>query len=93
MEHVFATAAAANVSVFASAGDSGSSTCYHHDGTTQAQSASYPATSAYTTAVGGTNLALDASNAIAGSSVWNDQPLNGGDSAGGGGPSVFVAAP
>lgn len=93
MEHVFATAVAANVSVFASAGDSGSSTCYHHDGTTQAQSASYPATSAYTTAVGGTNLALDASNAIAGSSVWNDQPLNGGDSAGGGGPSVFVAAP
>lgn len=93
MEHVFATAAAANVSVFASAGDSGSSTCYHHDGSTEALSASYPATSAYTTAVGGTNLLLDASNAIAGSSVWNNQPWNGVDSAGGGGPSVFVAAP
>lgn len=93
LEHVFATAAAANVSVFASAGDSGSSTCYHHDGTTEELSASYPATSAYTTAVGGTNLLLDTSNAIAGSSVWNNQPWNGVDSAGGGGPSIYVAAP
>lgn len=93
LEHVFATAAAANVSVFASAGDSGSSTCYHHDGSTDGQSASYPATSAYATAVGGTNLLLDVSNAIAGSSVWNDLPWSGKDSAGGGGPSVFVAAP
>lgn len=93
LEHVFATAAAANVSVFASAGDSGSSTCYHHDGSTEEQSASYPATSAYTTAVGGTNLLLDANNAISGSSVWNNQPWNGADNAGGGGPSVFVEAP
>jgi kumamolisin len=93
MEHLFATAAAANISVFASAGDSGSSTCYHHDKTTESLSASYPATSAYVTAVGGTNLALDTSNAIAGSSVWNDLPWNGKDAAGGGGPSVFIAAP
>jgi kumamolisin len=93
MEHLFAVAAAANMSVFASAGDSGSSTCYHHDQTNQALSASYPATSAYVTGVGGTNLALDASNAITGSSVWNDLPWNGKDAAGGGGPSVFVTAP
>jgi kumamolisin len=93
MEHLFAVAAAANMSVFASAGDSGSSTCYHHDQTNQALSASYPATSAYVTGVGGTNLALDASNAITGSSVWNDLPWNGKDAAGGGGPSVFVSAP
>ena len=93
LEYVFAVASAANVSVFASAGDSGSSTCYHHDATTQALSASYPATSAYTVAVGGTNLELDASNAIVGSSVWNDLPWSGEDSAGGGGPSVFVKAP
>lgn len=93
MEHLLATAAAANVSVFASAGDSGSSTCYHHDGVTQTLSASYPATSAYATAVGGTNLALDATNAIVGSSVWNDLPWSGKDSAGGGGPSVLIEAP
>jgi len=93
LEYVFAVASAAHVSVFASAGDSGSSTCYHHDATTQALSASYPATSAYTVAVGGTNLELDASNAIVGSSVWNDLPWSGKDSAGGGGPSIFVKAP
>lgn len=93
LEHVFATAAAANVSVFASAGDSGSSGCYHHDGSTEGLSASYPATSAYATGVGGTNLLLDAANAISGSSVWNNQPWNGVDSAGGGGPSIYVAAP
>jgi len=93
LEYVFAVASAANVSVFASAGDSGSSTCYHHDDVTQTLSASYPATSAYTVAVGGTNLELDASNAIVGSSVWNDLPWSGKDSAGGGGPSVFVKAP
>lgn len=93
MEYVLAVAAAANVSVFASAGDSGSSTCYHHDQTTETESASYPATSAYATAVGGTNLLLDTANALSGSSVWNDQPWNGEDSAGGGGPSTFVAAP
>ena len=93
MEHVMMAAVAANISVFASAGDSGSSTCYHHDATVTKQSASYPATSAYATAVGGTNLLLDSANALVGSSVWNDLPWSGEDSAGGGGPSIYVAAP
>jgi kumamolisin len=97
MEHVLLTAATAGISTFASAGDSGSSTCYHHDKTTTSQSAEYPASSAYVTAVGGTNLALNTANQITGEGVWNDtlfpSPYNTHLAGGGGGFSVFVNLP
>ncbi len=93
MEDIFKAAVAANVSLFASAGDSGSSTCYHHGKKNQEQSASYPATSQYTVGVGGTNLVLSLVNGLNGSSVWNDYPWNETYSAGGGGPSQLVPAP
>jgi kumamolisin len=66
LESVLATAAAAGVSYFVATGDSGSSACLHAlsflplppDPAETVLSVQYPATSAWVTAVGGTNLAL-----------------------------------
>ena len=97
LEYVFMNAAAAGVNVFVSAGDSGSSTCFHHDKKTKTISAEYPASSQFVTSVGGTNLALKEDNTIEGEGVWNDQdfpaPYNEKLAAGGGGESQFVARP
>ena len=81
MEDVLATAAAAGISYLVSTGDSGSSGCQASfksttpvtDPAVTVLSAQYPATSAWVTAVGGTNLTLDAANEIVSSGVWNDQ--------------------
>ncbi|MGH7851302.1 MAG: S53 family peptidase, partial [Thermodesulfobacteriota bacterium] len=95
LEFVFMNAAASGVHVFISAGDSGSSTCFHHDKKTK--SAEYPASSQYVTGVGGTNLALNEDNTIKGEGVWNDQdypaPYNKKFAAGGGGKSMFLSRP
>lgn len=97
LEYVFMSAAASGVDAFVSAGDSGSSTCYHHDKKTETISAEYPASSRYVTAVGGTNLALNDDNTIKGESVWNDTeyppPYNSELGAGGGGKSRFIKRP
>lgn len=95
LEHLFLTAAAAGIDTFMSAGDSGSSTCYHHDGVTTALSPEYPSASAYVTSVGGTNLALNVANQLLGSAVWNETqpPFSGALSGGGGDASTFVTAP
>jgi subtilase family serine protease len=97
MEYVFMNAAASGVHVFISAGDSGSSTCYHHDKKTKTKSAEYPASSQYVTGVGGTNLALNEDNTIKGEGVWNDHdfpaPYNKKFGAGGGGKSRFLSRP
>jgi kumamolisin len=81
----------AGVSVFASAGDFGS-TC---NGQPFAGVA-WPASSPYLTAVGGTRLVLDAANERVDEVVWNDlewlPPGNGGG-AGGGGLSAVSARP
>ena len=69
---------ALGITVVAAAGDSGSSSCAHGvpssqlDSFDKQKSASWPATSPYVLAVGGTNLTLDSSNAIESSGVWND---------------------
>jgi kumamolisin len=95
MEYIFMNAAASGIHVFISAGDSGSSTCYHHDKKTK--SAEYPASSQYVTGVGGTNLALNEDNTIKGEGVWNDHdfpaPYNKKFGAGGGGKSRFLSRP
>ncbi len=97
MEKVMKSLAVAGISVFTSAGDSGSSDCYHSDGSTRTLTTGYPATSAYVTAVGGTNLALSTANAITGSGVWNESlwpsPYNKIGSGGGGGVSTMVSRP
>ncbi|MFM8551793.1 MAG: protease pro-enzyme activation domain-containing protein [Nitrospiraceae bacterium] len=97
MEKVLKSLAVAGVSVFTSAGDSGSSDCYHSDGVTKTKTTGYPATSAYVTAVGGTNLALSKANTIAGAGVWNESlwpsPYSKVGSGGGGGVSTMVSRP
>jgi len=97
LEYVFMSAAASGVHTFVSAGDSGSSTCYHHDKTTRTRSVEYPASSLYVTGVGGTNLALHNDNTIKGEGVWNDKefppPYNKKLGAGGGGKSKFLKRP
>ena len=74
-----AAIAALGITIVVAAGDSGSSACAH--GVKQSQltsfdeqkSASWPAVSPWALAVGGTNLSLAPSNAIASSGVWNDE--------------------
>jgi kumamolisin len=106
MENVLATGAGAGVSYVVSAGDSGASGCQHTlasalppadlaDPAVTMLSPSYPATSAWVTAVGGTNLTLDASNGLASSGAWNDMAYGLGDLyyGGGGGTSTLVSRP
>ena len=79
LEIVFQTAAAAGVTVIFSSGDTGSSDCASREAPTpwapNAEAVHYPASSPWVTAVGGTNLRLNADNSIAEAQVWNDWPL------------------
>jgi len=95
LEYVFMSAAASGIHVIAAAGDSGSSTCFHHDKVTKTISAEFPPSSHYVTGIGGTNLALNDDNTIKGQGVWNDTlpPYNGQLAAGGGGKSRFINRP
>lgn len=75
-DQVFALAAAAGISYVVSTGDDGSSACNQFAEVwgepAPEQAVQYPASSAYVTAVGGTNLYLDPDNEIASSGAWND---------------------
>ena len=101
LENVLATAAAAGITYVVATGDSGSSGCFHNLGvqTPEAEvlSASYPSTSKWVTAVGGTNLTLNSDNTIASSGVWNDVaygiPIADGAGGGGGGTSALIERP
>ena len=73
-DEILALAAAAGISVLVSSGDHGSSGCLFETGKAAAAT-SYPATSPWATAVGGTNLGLTPSNRIAQQPVWNDSPI------------------
>jgi len=91
-ESAFEVAASTGISVLAAAGDDGSSTCVDDQGNpTRKLAVSFPASSPFVTAVGGTNIALNAANQIIASVVWNDGP--GQPAAGGGGNSVLFAEP
>lgn len=90
IDYVLAVGAAAGTAYVAGAGDTGSSGCALLDSALRTQAASYPASSRWALAVGGTNLALDADNAIVAEEVWNDvrfPPPYDSPNAGGGGPS------
>jgi kumamolisin len=78
VERTLAAYAALGVTVVVAAGDSGSSTCARGipesaltPGLVQPV-ASWPASSPWVLAVGGTNLTLNPDNSIASSGVWND---------------------
>ncbi len=93
LNSVFAVAAGAGISVLVAAGDTGSSGCRvdGRAGTTAlpVRAVSLPSSSPYVTAVGGTNLKLNARNRILNEFVWNDSPLLVGG--GGGGASLLTA--
>ncbi len=91
-EHEFEVAAATGISVLAASGDDGSSTCVDQRGNPRRKLAvSFPASSPFVTAVGGTNVALNGANQIIGSDVWNDGPAQA--AAAGGGSSILFAEP
>ena len=83
IEGALALESAAGISVLAASGDSGSSDCIGRDGPLAALAVNFPASSPYVTAVGGTNVALDANNAISNQITWNDAPYSAGASGGG----------
>lgn len=91
LDSIFATAAGAGISVLVAAGDTGSSGCRVVTRTESTalplRAVSLPSSSPYVTAVGGTNLRLDARNRIVSEIVWNDWPELAG--AGGGGVSLL----
>lgn len=97
-----AATAALGITIVVAAGDSGSSSCAHGVQPSQLtsfdeqQSASWPATSPWVLAVGGTNLTLTPANTIESSGVWNDteypSPYQQA-AAGGGGVSTFEKRP
>ena len=91
VEGALALAAASGISVLASSGDAGSSACIGSQGPLDRLAVSYPASSPYVTAVGGTNVALTAANKLQAQTVWNDAPLD--LSAGGGGLSTMFTRP
>ncbi len=97
-----AATAALGITIVVAAGDSGSSACAHGVQPSQLtsfdeqKSPSWPATSPWVLAVGGTNLTLTPTNAIESSGVWNDteypSPYQQ-TAAGGGGVSTFEKRP
>jgi len=101
-ERQAAATAALGITIVVAAGDSGSSSCAHGVPSSQLnsfdkqQSASWPATSPWVLAVGGTNLTLTPANTIESSGVWNDTaypPPYQQTAAGGGGVSTFEKRP
>jgi kumamolisin len=101
-ERQLAATAALGITTVVAAGDSGSSSCAHGVPTSQLtnfdkqKSTSWPATSPWVLAAGGTNLTLTAGNTILSSGVWNDTeyaPPYQQTAAGGGGVSTFEKRP
>lgn len=89
VESALQLAAASGISVLASSGDDGSSSCFNLQGTPELRRAvSFPASSPWVTGVGGTNIALDSTNALTNQVVWNSQ-----SGAGGGGYSILFKRP
>jgi subtilase family serine protease len=92
-EAALAMAAANGITFLASSGDQGSADCSGPGGLPLRRLAvNYPASSPWATAVGGTNLQLDAANHIQAQLVWNDAGLQGiqpGSAAGGGLSRLF----
>jgi kumamolisin len=91
VEGALALETASGISVLASSGDAGSSSCIVGGGPLPVKALSFPASSPYVTGVGGTNFVLNDANQIQSETVWNDAPYD--ISAGGGGTSVLFPRP
>jgi kumamolisin len=94
LDNVFAVAAGAGISTLVAAGDQGSSACAveapdHKNTALPLLAVSDPASSPFVTAVGGTNLKLNAKNRIVSQITWNDAP----DFFGGGGGGISLLSP
>jgi kumamolisin len=96
VEAALEEAAASGISVLAAGGDDGSANCVDGESAESPPipelAVSFPASSPYVTAVGGTNLTLNPANAIVTQPVWNDDAASPG-SAGGGGVSKLFTRP
>ncbi len=102
VERTLAAEAALGITVVVAAGDTGSSACARGVPASKLTSAdkkpqvSWPASSPYVLAVGGTNLTLNADNGIASTGAWNDTAYPAPFTAtkgGGGGQSTFESRP
>jgi len=103
MDRQLAATSALGITTVVAAGDSGSSACAHGVPTSQLDSfdkqkaTSWPATSPWVLAAGGTNITLDSANAISSSGVWNDtkypKPYTQTGVGGGGGVSTLIDRP
>jgi kumamolisin len=102
VERELTAEAALGITVVVAAGDTGSSACARGVPANQLTSSdkkpqlSWPASSPWVLAVGGTNLTLNGANGIDSTGVWNDTeypaPFNS-TAGGGGGSSAFVSRP
>ena len=102
VERQLTATAALGITTVVAAGDTGSSACARGVKPSQLTSSdkkpqvSWPASSPWVLAVGGTNLTLDAGNGIASTGPWNDTvypaPFNKA-AGGGGGQSTFETRP
>jgi kumamolisin len=102
VERQLTATAALGITTVVAAGDTGSSACARGVPASQLTSAdkkpqvSWPASSPWVLAVGGTNLTLGADNAIASTGVWNDTAYQApfrATAGGGGGSSAFEQRP
>jgi subtilase family serine protease len=102
VERTLAAQAALGITVVVAAGDTGSSACARGVPPGKLTSAdkkpqvSWPASSPYALAVGGTNLTLNSDNSIASTGPWNDTAYPAPFTAtagGGGGQSTFESRP
>jgi kumamolisin len=88
---VFAVAAGAGIPTLVASGDSGVTGCEGDTGPSVMPAVAAPATSPFVTAVGGTNVTLNAANALVSQRAWNNAP--GMIAGGGGGISILFEAP
>jgi len=75
LDSMFALLAGAGTSTFVATGDQGSTPCQNSAGQIlPIQGATYPSTSPYVTAVGATNIVLNADNTLQQQDPWNNAP-------------------
>ncbi len=83
LDAMFAILAGSGTTTLVATGDQGSTPCTNDaDQILPIQGATYPATSPYVTAVGGTNAVLNPDNTMQAQTVWNDAPGNAGATSG-----------
>ncbi len=92
-ESALQEAAASGITILAASGDAGSAACTDQGVPLDRLAISYPASSWWVTAVGGTNIVLTPSNTIAGQIVWNDTSAQPGSAGGGGVSELWVRPP